>query len=548
MSGARAVVECLKAEGVEFVFGVPGGQTLSIMDVLYETPEIRFITTRDERGAAHMADAYGRITGTPGICLATTGPGATNLITGIGGAMRDSSPVIAITVNNRRKDIGYDDAQDADHVALFQSLTKWSVLVTAPERIPHVMREAFRRALAGCPGPVLVDFSRDTVEDGELEFTPAAPLTYRATGRVRPDLEDVVRAARGLREARRPVLWVGNGVLISEASAEVLALAEAQQIPVITTFNGIGAVPTVHPLVFGPRSRFGTRLTKEILAEADLLIAVGNSLNAPSTSRWTVKLPARIIQVDIEPTMVGRHYPCEATMVGDAREALLALASAMKSAPIPAQRTEWVADLQRRRTAWRAEATPAHFAGKIPIKPQYLVQRVRAMLPESGIIVAGAGNPGIWSHLMDVYEPRTYLKPVGFGNMGIEVPAAIAAKLARPTRHVVTIVGDGALGMCVAELETAVRERTPLVVVVMNNRSYGNIKQEHEAKYGPRYIGVDFGDVRFDLVAQGFGARGERVERPEDLDDALRRAFAAEAVVGLDVPIDDQENVWKDPF
>lgn len=235
-------------------------------------------------------------------------------------------------------------------------------------------------------------------------------------------------------------------------------------------------------------------------------------------------------------------------MVGDAREALLTLASAMKDAPIPAQRTEWVADLQRRRTAWRAEAIPAHFATVAPIKPQYLVQRVRAMLPESGIIVAGAGNPGIWSHLMDVYEPRTYLKPVGFGNMGIEVPAAIAAKLARPTRPVVTIVGDGALGMCVAELETAVRERTPLVVVVMNNRSYGNIKQEHEAKYGPRYIGVDFGDVRFDLVAQGFGARGERVERPEDLDDALRRAFAAEAVVVLDVPIDDQENVWKDPF
>src|SRR5574341_1039508 len=346
-----------------------------------------------------------------------------------------------------------------------QSLTKWSVLVTASERIPHVMREAFRRALTGCPGPVLVDFSRDAVEEGELEFAPAAPAAYRATGRVRPDLEDVVRAARGLREARRPVLWVGNGVLISEASAEVLALAEAQQIPVITTFNGIGAVPSVHPLVFGPRSRFGTRLAKEILAEADLLIAVGNSLNAPSTSRWTLKLPARIIQVDIEPTMVGRHYSCEATMVGDAREALLALASAMKDAPIPAGRKEWVADLQRRRTAWRAEAIPAHFAGRIPIKPQYLVQRVRAMLPESGIIVAGAGNPGIWSHLMDVYEPRTYLKPVGFGNMGIEVPAAIAAKLARPTRPVVTIVGDGALGMCLAELETAVRERTPLVVV-----------------------------------------------------------------------------------
>lgn len=542
------MVECLKAEGVRFVFGVPGGQTLSIMDVLYDTPEIRFVTTRDERGAAHMADAVGRVTGSPGVCLATTGPGATNLITGIAGAMRDSSPVIALTVNNRRKDISFDDAQDADHVALFQSITKWSVLVTAAERIPHVMREAFRRALSGCPGPVLVDFSRDVVEEAEVDFVAAEPGMYRARGRVRPDSTDVDRAARALREAERPVLWVGNGVLISEASREVLELAEQGSIPVITTFNGIGAVPTTHPLVFGPRSRFGTRLTKEILEEGDLLLAIGNSLNAQSTSRWTLQLPARIIQVDIDATTVGRHYPCEVAIVADAREALAALVAAVGDAPVPDSRRRWLSDLQRRRTAWRAAAVPTWFATAVPIKPQYLVERVRAALPPSGVIVAGAGNPGVWSHIMDVYEPRTYLKPVGFGNMGFELPAAIAAKLAQPVRPVVTLVGDGALGMGLAELETAVREQTPVVVVVMNNRSYGNIKQEQEVKYGPRYIGVDFGDVRFDVVAHGFGALGERVERPEELDGALKRAFASDKVTVLDVLIDDRENVWTEPF
>ena len=548
MSGARAVVECLKAEGVPFVFGVPGGQTLSITDTLYDTPEIRFVTTRDERGAAHMADAVGRVTGRPGVCLATTGPGATNLVTGIGGAFRDSSPVVALTVNNRRRDIGYDDAQDADHVALLQSLTKWSVLVTAPERIPHAMREAFRRALTGCPGPVLVDFSREAVEEAELDFVPVAPDAYRPTGRVCPDPADVERAAAAIGRAERPVLWVGNGVLLAEASGEVLRLAEAQGIPVITTFNGIGAVPTVHPLVFGPRSRFGTRLTKEILAEADLLLAVGNSLNAPSTARWSVKLPARIVQLDVEPTMVGRHYPVIAGIVADAREGVAALRGALTGSAPPAARPAWVADLQRRRVSWRAAAIPAQFASAVPIKPQYLVERVRAALPEPGIIVAGAGNPGIWSHLMDVHEPRTYLKPVGFGNMGFALPAAIGAKLSRPDRPVVTLIGDGDLGMCVSELETAVRERTPVVVVVMNNRAYGNIKQEHEVKYGPRYIGVDLGDVRFDVVAQGFGALGERVERPEELDPALKRAFDADAVVVLDVVIDDRENVWREPF
>ncbi len=547
ISGAQAVVECLKAEGVPYVFGVPGGQTLSIMDVLYDTPSIRFVTTRDERGAAHMADAFGRLTGIPGVCLATTGPGATNLITGIGGAMRDSSPVIVLTCNNRRRDIGHDDAQDADHVALFQSLVKWATLVTAPERIPHVMREAFRVALSGSPGPVLVDFAREVIEDLDLEFTPMEPRQYRPLGRVRPAPADVERAARLVRQARRPVLWAGNGVLVSGATRQVVALAEAQGIPMLTTFNGIGAVPTDHALAFGARSRFGTRLSNAVLAEADLVVAVGNSLNAPSTSRWTLQLP-RLVQVDVVPTMIGRHYPIEVGIVGDAGETLAALGLALDGAPVPEERAAWVRDLQRRRSVWREEAFRPSAADATRIRPQRLVRSLRDALPREGIFVAGAGNPGVWSHLMDVYEPRTYLKPVGFGNMGFALPAAIAARLARPERPVAALIGDGALGMCVAEIETAVREGTPLALVVMNNRAYGNIKQEHEVKYGPRYIGVDFGDVRFDVVAKGFGANGVRVEHPSALDRALRDAVRADRITVVDVVMHDEDNVWKDPF
>ncbi len=547
ISGAKAVVECLKAEGVPFVFGVPGGQTLSIMDVLYETPSIRFITTRDERGAAHMADAFGRITGIPGVCLATTGPGATNLITGVGGAMRDSSPVIVLTCNNRRKDIGHDDAQDADHVALFQSLVKWATLVTAPERVPHVMREAFRIALSGSPGPVLVDFAREVVEDQELDFTPMEPRQYRPLGRTRPDPDDVERAARLVRQAKRPVLWAGNGVLVSRATAQAIALADAQGIPMLTTFNGIGAVPTDHPLAFGARSRFGTRIAKEVLAEADLVVAVGNSLNAPSTSRWTLELPA-LVQIDAVPIMIGRHYPVDVGIAADAGETLTALAAALEGAAAPPERATWVRDLQRRRSVWKEEAFKPSPVDATQIRPQRIVRSLRGALPREGIFVAGAGNPGVWSHLMDVYEPRTYLKPVGFGNMGFALPAAIAARLARPERPVAALIGDGALGMCVAEIETAVREKTPLALVVMNNRAYGNIKQEHEVKYGPRYIGVDFGDVRFDLVAKGFGANGVRVERPADLDGALREAVRADRITVVDVVMHDEDNIWKDPF
>lgn len=556
-NGGKAVVACLRAERVEYVFGIPGGQNLAIMDALYECAASeggapRFITAHDERSAACMADGYARATGRAGVCLVTTGPGMTNLLTGVGGAFRDSSPVVLLTANNRGRDLGRDDAQEADHVDLLRSLTKWSLLVTDVERIPEAMREAFRWALTGCPGPVHVDFTREILEDATVEFRCVAPEHYRPSGRVRGDPELIQQAAGLLAEAVRPVIWTGNGVLLSEATDAVIRLAEALDAPMVTTYNGIGGIPADHRLAFGAKSRHGTKVTHRIVSEADSLVVVGNSLNASSTHRWGLSLTENLVQIDVDPTSIGRHYPFQVGIVGDARTVVSELADGVETRgatpTLLASRSARVAELADAHEAWKRRTFKTEYSTTVPVKPQYCMEVLREELPRDGIVVGGAGNPGIWTHLVEIYEPRTYMKPVGFGNMGFALGAAIGARLARPEQCVVCVIGDGSLGMCLAEIETAVREEAPVVIFLMNNLAYGNIKQEQLTHFGPRYIGVDFNDIRFVEVARGLGADGERVEKADELSAALRRAVNSGKTYLLDVLIDPDENVWTEPF
>lgn len=553
LKGGSAVVECLKQEGVRYVFGIPGGQNLAIMDALYDAaPDIQFITAHDERGAACMADGYARLTGKPGVCLVTTGPGATNLLTGVGGAFRDSSPVVLLTANNRSADLQRDNAQEADHVALFETLTKWSMMVTHVDRIPHAMREGFRRALTGCPGPVHLDFARENLEDEYVEYTPLRPEQYRTEARARGDVDAIARAAELLSKAERPAIWAGRGVLVSDATSAIVELAEALEVPMVTTYNGIGSLPADHRLAFGPKSRHGTKVTKQVVSDADLLLVIGNSLNAPTTHRWGVKLTENVVQIDIDPANVGRHYPIRIGIVGDAQSITMDLsAEVAKSAPsesVLAARRDWAERLRGEHRAWKESVFKSEYATAQPIKPQYLMESIREAFPREAIIVGGAGNPGIWTNLIEIYDPGTYIKPVGFGNMGFALPAAIGAKLACPQQPVVTVIGDGSLGMCISEIETAVRENAPVVIVLMNNFGYGNIKQEQLVFFGPRYIGVDFSDIQFVDIAKAFGADGERVENPGDLPAALKRGLDSGKTYLLDVLIDPDENVWTEPF
>jgi acetolactate synthase-1/2/3 large subunit len=559
MTGGALVVRLLKALGARTVFGVPGGQTLAITDAILDDDEIRFVTARHEGAAACMADAYGRLSGEPGVCLATTGPGATNMLTGVGGAFRDSSPVIAITCNNRLGDLDRDDAQGADHVAIYGPLVKWAKLVSTPGSIRQAVEEAYLRARTGCPGPVLLDFARDVV-DGPIpaEVLEAVPdrlgLSLSSPVRLAPDPDQLGAVAARLLAARSPTLWVGNGVKLSRAGDAALRLARRLDMPVLTTFNGIGAVPTTDELVFGPLSRMGTELSTRILADTDLLVVVGNSLNGVSTGRWSLGLPDDVIQIDVDPTVIGRYY-AERTvgLCADAGTALAALAAALAAgtpdASAAAQRTARLRELSAARAQWwEAIARSGGTREGRSIGPDRVMRVVREVAPDDTIAVVDAGNPGVWSYLWEVRAANTYIKPVGFGNMGFAVPAAIGAHIAEPGAPIVAFVGDGSLGMSLGEVETLARERIPAVIVVLNDSGYGNIRQEQVVYFGEgRTIGVDFGDVDFATVARGCGVPGERVTDEPALAAAVRTGLATDGPYLVDVVIDSDVNAWTFP-
>ncbi len=561
VTGGQLVVEALRACQVRQVFGIPGGQTLALMDAIYDDPTIEFVTTRHEGAAACMADAVGRLTGSVGVCLATTGPGATNLLTGVGGAFRDSSPVLVITCNNRTVDLGRDDAQAADHVAIFRPLTKWATYVGEPAAIPRAVREAVIRATSGCPGPVLVDFARNALEArveidaGDLG-TRGVDNTSRGfrARRQRPhaDPEVISGAAALLHGARSPVVWVGNGVQLSGAGSAALELAEMLHAPVITTFNSLGAVETGHPNVFGPLSRMGTTLSRQVIDDSDLLLAVGNSLNAISTSRWQLDLPDTIIQVDADPNVLGTNYPDQTFSVcGDALAVLgqlkAALAAAADGAAHAVDRATRLQQLVAAKALWWSEANTVDMISA-PMAPTALVKALRQEIPADAVLAVDAGNPGVWTHFWHVERAGSYIKPVGFGNMGFAVPAAIAAKIISPERPVVALVGDGALGMTMGELETVVREELAVCIVVVNDRGYGNIRQEELVHYGDRLIGVDFVDVDYAAVARGFGIASHRAETGEELALAVRAIFASGAPGLVDARIDPAVNAWTHPL
>ncbi|MEJ1922749.1 thiamine pyrophosphate-binding protein [Microbacterium sp. KHB019] len=550
-TGGQLVVDYLRSFGVEYVFGVVGGQTLAITDAIIDTPGIEFIHTRHEGAAAVMADAYGRLTGRPAACIATTGPGATNLLTGVGGAFRDSSPAFILTCNNNGENIHKDDAQNADHVELFAPLTKFSRLVAHATSIKQAMEEAYVNAMSGNPGPVHLDFARDTIE-GTIENPPVVPEVHPSrswvTDRPSPNREALARVVERVLSAERPVIWAGNGVNIAGGGEAVLALAEALDIPVITTFNGIGSVPTGHPLVFGSLTRMGTNLSSRVIQGADLVLALGNSLNAVSTSRWKRALP-EVVQVDVDPSMIGRYYG-EVTygVVSDVVSFSDELRAAVgeKAAPARASRADWIAELTAAKAQWLEDTAVADASPEGFVSPADIVTALREVAPDDTVLIPDAGNPGIWSFLWEITQPRSYIKPVGFGNMGFALPSAIASTLIDAERPVLALIGDGSLGMSLGELETLARVGGRICVVVLNDASYGNIRQEQELHFG-RTVGVDFNPVDFAAVARGMGVDGEVVSDLTTLKDRVGAALRGDRPVVLDVPLDRDVNAWTFP-
>jgi acetolactate synthase-1/2/3 large subunit len=565
LTGGQIVVATLAALGVRHIFGVPGGQTLAINDAIAAEPRIDFVTTHHENAAACMADAVGRFSRAPGVCLATAGPGATNLLTGIGGAFRDSSPVLALTCNGYNEHLDLDDAQSADHVQIFRALTKWATQVTEPSAIAGTLVQAWIRASSGCPGPVLVDLTRSALE-GMVASPPLPELRPELPRAAAPDRGAVARAAALLRDARFPLMWLGNGARLAGAGETALQLAERMHIPVITTYNGTGTVPTTHPAVLGTLSRMGTELTTRALAECDVLLAVGNSFSGVSTARWSLPMPSRIIQVDIDPAMLGRYYPDRTIGVpGDARAVLAALISEVGTSRAgPAgngatggtsgtgggaaqeSRRGWMSVLAERRATWR-RLDYAGPAGTGALGPAELVLALRELLPDETVMIADAGNPGVWTHLWEIPRPDTYFKPVGFGNMGFALPAAIGLRLAAgPGLPIVALVGDGSLGMSLAELETLARVGGPVAVIVMNDSGFGNIRQAQELRYG-RTAGVDFLPIDFAAAARACRVPGARVTDRPGLISAVTQGLAGGGPFLVDALIDTTHSAWAYP-
>ena len=547
-TGGQLAVKLMEEFGVKVAFGIPGGQTLSVNNAMYDST-IRFVHTRHENGAAVAADGDGRLTGEPGVCLATTGPGATNLITGLGGALRDSSPVIALVFQNKLPDAGRGDAQESDHELLFGSICKKYIPVRDISSLAWSMREAYRVAKTGRPGPVVVDFYRDVVENQKAPYIPMDPADYcYATDCVALPVS-IQAAAAEIKKAKKPCLWVGNGVKLAHAEEEIKELSLLLAAPIVTTYNAMAAVESSFENLVGPRTRHGSEISKAALEESDCVITVGSTLTAISTNRWDLKIH-NMIQFDIIPENIGRHYPAKVGVVGDAKAGLRSLLDTLKADGYQAD-PSYRNDIFARKAKWAENvfSGPIADVNATPVPPIALHMELSKCLKENSIFVVDAGNPGAWTHITDFPTGTTYMKPVNYGNMGFALGAALGCKEAAPDREVIALLGDGSLGMTLGELETISREKLHVIVILVNDDAYGNIKQEEKFKTGTEnYIGVEFPSIDYVKVAEALGYNGTIVRKASEIPQAMEAARASDKPFMIEVKLDGSYTVWPSCF
>ncbi len=544
MHGGEALVEILKGYGVEHMFGLPGDQT-HIYDALLRNSKIRHVLVRHEECAALMADAYARITGKVGVCDATVGPGATNLISGLAESFTSSIPVVAIVSDIRTDWRGRGSLQEIDQVGVFKPITKAALTVDLTARMPEIARRAFQIATTGKPGPVLLNCPINALK-GEDDFPESAFTVDARFGgfpayRVQPTAEEIEAALERVLAAKRPLLVCGGGVLSSGAAPEVRALAEALDTPVATTFMGKGSLPENHALALGPFGLLGRPATNEWVLSADFVLALGTRFTNVDTAAWHIPRPGiDIVQVDIEPTEIGRNYPVRQGLVGDIRTVLRAMLKLLagRNAPRTAARAREIEAVHEKWLAERGIGNAlANDDNASPVHPLQVIRALRRQMAPQDIIICDSGFNQIWGgQYFEVHEAgRTYLGPRGFGVMGYSFPAAIATKLARPGRKVVALCGDGGFSMVLQELETAKRIGAPVVACIMNNRNLEYVKQNQRMMYDSRFISSDYLDVNFADVARAFGCHGVRVERSGELEAALRQALASDLPAVVDV-------------
>lgn len=543
MTAGHAVADALAKLGVKHVIGMAGSCMIEILDGMYGREDISFLTVRHEQSAALMADAYARLTGEVGVCMATNGPGATNLVTGVAHSMMAQSPVLVITGAPMMKDTFRESTQELDQIAMFAPMVKWSVQVRKPERAFDVINEAYHVATSGVPGPVHVDLPRDVLnETAEYpEGNGAAPMSR---ARLAPDPEAVARAAALLGSAERPLLIGGGGVLWDEASGDLLALAEALDAPIMTSTGRDDVVPNGHPLFLGSIGRGTLPEARALFETADVVFAVGTRLAHSTTFlRPGFFGGAKLIHVAVDPHNIGRNF---ATEVGMNAEAGLALRAVLGALGEKTARPAWRAETAAVRDAQEKHRERALEYGGKPIDPRRAQMALAKVLPGNTIITNDAGSAAGYIYEYQRFDQaRSFVAPQDLAAIGIGYPLGLGAKLARPHQKVVTISGDGAFLCNGAELETAMRENLPTVCVILNNFNLGSERAYQKHFYDGRYIADAIGNPRFDEYARVFGAAGYRVEDPEDLEDVYAQALKEEGPAVVDVIID--QDVFPEP-
>lgn len=538
LNGAQILLESLVREGVEVIFGFPGGTVLPLYDVLPQFPQIRHILVRHEQAAAHAADAYARVTGKVGVCLATSGPGACNLVTGIANAHLDSSPILAITGQVARPFIGKDAFQEVDITGITVPITKHSYLVLKADEIAVAVKEAFHIAGTGRPGPVLIDIPRDVfVEEATFHYPDHVELRgYKPT--VKGHMAQVKKAAKAIHESKKPVILSGRGVIISGAFEELRELAEKATIPVITTLLGISSFPEDHELSLGMLGMHGTAYANLAVDGADLVIAIGMRFDDRATGRVSGFAPhAQVIHIDVDPAEIGKNVRVAVPIVGDVKNVLRALNKQVEAQ----KRDDWIERIKR----WRHEhplSIPGEGKG---IRPQYVVNKICEATGGNAIIVTGVGQNQMWAAQHFCYtKPNSLISSGGLGTMGFELPAAMGAKVGKPEDTVWAIAGDGGFQMTIQELATLVQDDIAVKIAILNNGFLGMVRQWQELFYDRRYVATPLSSPDYVKIAEAYGMPGVRVTAKSQVGPTIQKAMEHEGPFLIDFAVEPEENVY----
>mgnify|MGYP000285791706 CR=1 FL=1 len=536
MRGGEAIIESLKKMGVEVIFGYPGGQLIPFYDMLYDA-DMHHMLVRHEQCAAHAADGYARASGKVGVCLATSGPGATNLVTGIATAFMDSSPILAITGQVPSVLIGNDAFQEADIVGITMPITKHSYQVSNPDLIPSTIKTSFELAKSGRPGPVLIDVPKE-VQEGELsKFKDSLISTPGYSPTIKGNIKQIKKAQELIKQSTKPLILAGSGVLISNASEELVEFARLIKAPVMTSLLGKGVIDETDDLSLGMLGMHGRKVANDSINESDLLIAIGTRFSDRTTGKLSDFMQdGKVIHIDIDPAEIGKNVDVDLPIVGDAKHILSSLIEVLGGYK-PSDKWANSLKIQKR------EKYPRISYDDVPLKPQSVMKEIGAAINEDTIITTDVGQNQMWAaHFLDIRKPRKFISSGGLGTMGFGLPAAIGAKVACPEDPVVSINGDGGFLMVCQELATIKQYDTPVIITILENRTLGMVYQWQNLLYDERYCQTTLNESPdFVKLAESFGINSERITKPGETEAAVKKAIKDNEPIVLDIVVDKNE-------